>query len=66
VLVRAVNGSAWNCQQGECKAFTFGDGSAPATTPVVKRLDPPEDGYDAVVEVGRFTASPPAVPSPAP
>lgn len=62
VLVRASNGSAWNCQADGCASRPFGDPKAPAAAPGI--VAQPTDGYDAVVDVGRFTASAPATAAP--
>src|SRR5262249_646759 len=35
ILVKAQNGSAWNCQSDGCKAWTFGSPDAPAVPPAV-------------------------------
>jgi hypothetical protein len=61
LLAWAQHGSAWNCQSDGCSAHSFGDTSAAPIAPAIRLLPEPQDGYDARVELGRFTASPPAL-----
>jgi hypothetical protein len=60
LLARAQHGSAYNCQSDGCMARTFGDTNAPPVAPAVRLLPELADGYDAQIEFGRFSASPPA------
>ncbi|MEQ1569071.1 MAG: hypothetical protein ABMA64_25770 [Myxococcota bacterium] len=65
LVVRGSHGAAWNCQSDGCGPHPFGDPNGAAIPPVVHTLPQLTDGYDAEIDVGRFTPSAPAV-SPAP
>jgi hypothetical protein len=60
LLAMARHGSAFNCQSDGCMSRTFGDPATPPVAPAVSLYPELQEGYDAEVEFGRFTASLPA------